>query len=223
MSGALAAYLGQAAWPELIHGCPAVGCPPHVAALPARGNDGWCGQRQPEGWTEPHPQWSADLNSQQSCPLTFLATALPRWSAAAAPSRSRTGRVSAAADPAGRRPGLVLYSAPLAEKARMHRPTVGRGPCPTAPPHPSESSHLTHTRRIADPPRLVTRHRPVEGLRCPFLIGTRFAAADEGGIDGPTPSAGDRLVRSRKDVRRPSWWQRRRRRCGTASPPSTPG
>ncbi len=65
MDSTLAAYRGQAAWPELLHGRPAVVYPQQLAALPVRGDDGWCGQRQPEGWTEPHPLWSAVLDGQQ--------------------------------------------------------------------------------------------------------------------------------------------------------------
>jgi hypothetical protein len=61
----LAAYRGQTAWPELIHGRPAVVYPHQLATLPARGSDGWCGQRQLEGWAEPHPLWSAVLDGQQ--------------------------------------------------------------------------------------------------------------------------------------------------------------
>ncbi|MEV0537543.1 hypothetical protein [Kitasatospora sp. NPDC050463] len=65
MHSTLAAYRGQTAWPELIHGRPAVVYPQQLTPLPVRGGDGWCGQRQPEGWSQPHPLWSAVLNGQQ--------------------------------------------------------------------------------------------------------------------------------------------------------------
>ncbi|MFE7524769.1 hypothetical protein ACFU7Y_03520 [Kitasatospora sp. NPDC057542] len=55
MDSALASYRGQAAWPELIHGRPAVVHPQQFAAAAARDSDGWPGQQQPEGWAQPHP------------------------------------------------------------------------------------------------------------------------------------------------------------------------
>ncbi|MFJ9446293.1 hypothetical protein ACIRRH_31205 [Kitasatospora sp. NPDC101235] len=53
MDSALAAYRGQATWPELTHGRPAVVYPQQLAVAPARGSDGWAGQQQPEGWARP--------------------------------------------------------------------------------------------------------------------------------------------------------------------------
>ncbi|MFJ9461660.1 hypothetical protein ACIRST_42140 [Kitasatospora sp. NPDC101447] len=41
MDSTLAAYRGQAAWPELIHGRPAVVYPQQLAVTGARGSDGW--------------------------------------------------------------------------------------------------------------------------------------------------------------------------------------
>ncbi|MEU6238610.1 hypothetical protein [Kitasatospora sp. NPDC047058] len=48
MDSTLAAYRGQTAWPELIHGRPAVVHPQQHATRPARGSDGGAGQRHPE-------------------------------------------------------------------------------------------------------------------------------------------------------------------------------
>ncbi|MQS16063.1 hypothetical protein F7Q99_28430 [Streptomyces kaniharaensis] len=86
MESTLAAYRGQTAWPELIHGRPAVVYPRQLAAGPVRAGDGWSGQRQPEGWAEPHPLWSAVLDGQQ---LTITGPGGPWYSGLLAATRDR--------------------------------------------------------------------------------------------------------------------------------------
>ncbi|WP_371503092.1 hypothetical protein OG871_38005 [Kitasatospora sp. NBC_00374] len=84
MHSTLAAYLGRTAWPELLHGRPAIIYPRQLLPRPAHSRDGWSDQLQPQRWAEPRQPWSAVLDGPQ---LTVTGPAGPWYTGPLAATR----------------------------------------------------------------------------------------------------------------------------------------